>query len=91
VSHVSKTKYLGYESYRYKGKCRLKVHAKSVEKMKIQDAESVVPARMESTWIGKLPEGGVEGGGNAKHCTYKKNHSGQTWISIHVSPLPECT
>ncbi len=34
VSHVSKVKYLGYGFYRYKGKCRLKVHPKSIEKMK---------------------------------------------------------
>lgn len=34
VSHVSKVKYLGYGFYRYKGKCRLRVHPKSVEKMK---------------------------------------------------------
>ena len=34
VSHVSKVKYLGYGFYRYRGKCRLRVHPKSVEKMK---------------------------------------------------------
>jgi len=34
VSHVSKVKYLGYALYRYKGKCRLRVHPKSVKKMK---------------------------------------------------------
>ena len=34
VSHVSKVKYLGYSFYRYKGKCRLRVHPKSVAKMK---------------------------------------------------------
>ncbi|NLT44474.1 MAG: group II intron reverse transcriptase/maturase [Thermotogaceae bacterium] len=34
VSHVSKIKYLGYAFYRYKGKCRLRVHPKSVKKMK---------------------------------------------------------
>ena len=34
VAHVSKVKYLGYSFYRYKGKCRLRVHPKSVEKMK---------------------------------------------------------
>lgn len=34
VSHVSKVKYLGYGFYRYKRKCRLRVHPKSVEKMK---------------------------------------------------------
>lgn len=34
VSHVSKVRYLGYGFYRYKGKCRLRVHSKSVEKMK---------------------------------------------------------
>jgi hypothetical protein len=31
----------------------------------------------------------VEGGGNAKLCADKNNHSGQTWISIYVSPLSE--
>ena len=34
ISHVSKIKYLGYAFYRYKGKCRLRVHPKSVKKMK---------------------------------------------------------
>lgn len=34
VAHVSKVKYLGYSFYRYKGKCRLRVHPNSVAKMK---------------------------------------------------------
>ena len=34
VSHISKVKYLGYSFYRYKGKCRLRVHSKSIAKMK---------------------------------------------------------
>ena len=34
VAHISKVKYLGYTYYRYKGKCRFRVHQKSVEKMK---------------------------------------------------------
>ena len=34
VAHVSKVKYLGYAFYRYKGKCRLRVHPKSIQKMK---------------------------------------------------------
>jgi group II intron reverse transcriptase/maturase len=34
VAQISKVKYLGYGFYRYKGKCRLKVHRKSVSKMK---------------------------------------------------------
>ena len=34
VEHISKVKYLGYTFYRYKGKCRLRVHPKSVAKMK---------------------------------------------------------
>ena len=34
VAHISKVKYLGYTFYRYKGKCRFRVHQKSVEKMK---------------------------------------------------------
>ncbi|MCD8326216.1 MAG: group II intron reverse transcriptase/maturase [Lachnospiraceae bacterium] len=34
VSHVGKLKYLGYGFYRYRGKCRLRVHPKSVAKMK---------------------------------------------------------
>ena len=34
VSHISKVKYLGYTFYRYKGKCRLRVHPKSVRKLK---------------------------------------------------------
>ena len=34
VAHNSKVKYLGYTFYRYRGKCRLRVHSKSVQKMK---------------------------------------------------------
>ena len=34
VAHISKVKYLGYTFYRYKGKCRFRVHAKSIKKMK---------------------------------------------------------
>ena len=34
VAHISKVKYLGYRFYKYKGKCRFRVHPKSVEKMK---------------------------------------------------------
>lgn len=34
VSHISKVKYLGYSFYKYRGKCRFKVHPKSVTKMK---------------------------------------------------------
>lgn len=34
VAHVSKVKYLGYTFYRYKGKCRFRVHPKSIKKMK---------------------------------------------------------
>ena len=34
VAHISKIKYLGYTFYRYKGKCRFRVHPKSVGKMR---------------------------------------------------------
>lgn len=34
VSHISKIKYLGYAFYRMNGKCKLRVHPKSVQKMK---------------------------------------------------------
>ena len=34
VAHISKVNYLGYSFYRYKGKCRFRVHPKSVTKMK---------------------------------------------------------
>lgn len=34
VAYISKVKYLGYTFYRYRGKCRLRVHPKSVAKMK---------------------------------------------------------
>lgn len=33
VAHISKMKYLGYGFYRHKGKCRLRIHPKSVTKM----------------------------------------------------------
>ena len=33
VEHISRVKYLGYSFYRYNGKCRLRVHPKSVVKM----------------------------------------------------------
>ena len=34
VAHVSRVKYLGYTFYKTKGKCRFRVHPKSVQKMK---------------------------------------------------------
>ena len=34
VAHISKVKYLGYSFYRYKGKCRFRVHPRSVTKMR---------------------------------------------------------
>ena len=34
VTHISKIKYLGYAFYRYKGRCRFRVHPKAVRKMK---------------------------------------------------------
>ena len=34
VAHISKVKYLGYGFYRYKSKCRLRLHPKSEAKMK---------------------------------------------------------
>ena len=34
ISHISKVKYLGYGFYRHKGKCRMRVHPKSIKKMK---------------------------------------------------------
>ena len=34
VAHISKVRYLGYSFYRYKGKCRFRVHPKSVRRMK---------------------------------------------------------
>ncbi|MDD2959260.1 MAG: group II intron reverse transcriptase/maturase [Lachnospiraceae bacterium] len=34
VAHISKVKYLGYSFYRSKGKCRIRVHPKSIAKMK---------------------------------------------------------
>lgn len=34
VAHISKVKYLGSTFYRYKGKCRFRVHPKSIQKMK---------------------------------------------------------
>ena len=34
VAHIRKVKYLGYSFYKYKGKCRFRVHPKSVTKMK---------------------------------------------------------
>ena len=42
VAHVSKVKYLGYGFYRHKGKCRLRVHPKSVNKMKNKVREMTV-------------------------------------------------
>lgn len=34
VAHINKVKYLGYSFYKYKGKCRFRVHPKSINKMK---------------------------------------------------------
>lgn len=42
ISHISKIKYLGYGFYRYKGKCRMRVHPKWVAKMKNQLRELTI-------------------------------------------------
>lgn len=34
TAHISRVKYLGYAFYRYKGKCRYRVHPKSAAKMR---------------------------------------------------------
>ena len=34
VANISKVKYLGYSFYRYRGKCKFRVHPKSIAKMK---------------------------------------------------------
>lgn len=34
MGYIGRVKYLGYTFYRYKGKCRFRVHVKSVEKKK---------------------------------------------------------
>ena len=34
VANISKVKYLGYSFYKYRGKCRFRVHPKSIAKMK---------------------------------------------------------
>ena len=34
VEHISRVKYLGYSFYRYRGKCKFRVHPKSIVKMK---------------------------------------------------------
>ncbi|MCX7922444.1 MAG: group II intron reverse transcriptase/maturase [Clostridia bacterium] len=34
VAHISKVKYLGYTFYRHKGKCRFRIHPKTIAKMK---------------------------------------------------------
>lgn len=39
VAHISKVKFLGYAFYRYKGKCRLRVHPKPIAKMKARIKE----------------------------------------------------
>lgn len=35
-AHISKVKYLGYSFYRYRGKCKFRVHPKSIAKMKVK-------------------------------------------------------
>lgn len=47
VSHISKVKYLGYSFYNYRGKCRFKVHPKSVTKMKNKIRE---PTNRSNGW-----------------------------------------
>ncbi|MGK7371116.1 MAG: group II intron reverse transcriptase/maturase [Candidatus Halalkalibacterium sp. M3_1C_030] len=34
VSHIRKTKFLGYTFYRYRGKCKFRAHSSSIQKMK---------------------------------------------------------
>lgn len=36
AANIKDVKYLGYGFYRYKGKCRLRVHPKSIVKMKVK-------------------------------------------------------
>ena len=36
VAYISKVKFLGYGFYRYRGECRLRVHKKSIEKMRLK-------------------------------------------------------
>ncbi len=56
-----------------------------------QDVESATLIGVEDTGDGELPKRGVEGGAIAELCAHENNNSGQTWISIHVSPLSEST
>ena len=58
---------------------------------KIQNVESATLIGVEDTGDGELPKRGVEGGAIAELCAHENNNSGQTWISIHVSPLSEST
>jgi group II intron reverse transcriptase/maturase len=39
VAHISRVKFLGYGFYRYQGKCKFRVHPKSVNKMKARIRE----------------------------------------------------
>jgi len=39
VAHIRDIKFLGYSFYRYKGECRLRIHPKSMEKMKARIRE----------------------------------------------------
>ena len=55
----------------------------------VQNAKGATPAGMEGTGNGKLQKRYVEGGGNAQLSAHQNNNSGQTWISILISPLSE--
>ena len=64
VAHISRVKYLGYGFYRHKGICRLKVHQKSIVKMRerlraitnrsraiSKEARAVILSRFVKGWV----------------------------------------
>ena len=64
VSHISKVKYLGYGFYRNKGKCRMRVHPKSIKKMKNHLRELTVRGNKWSNPERKRNSGNMRLGGS---------------------------
>ena len=44
VAHISKVKYLGYSFYRYKGKCKMRVHPSSYKLLQFQCSVLITPS-----------------------------------------------
>lgn len=79
VAHISKVKYLGYTFYRYKGKCRFRVHQKSVVKMrnKIREPTDIFDVCTRAWGIG-IPIKRL----TRRYAVAIKWRYGNTWVDL---------